>query len=164
MQFVFLIICISVTWGQVRFVSLHYKPTYGENIEMRFALSKRVKTIQFFQDYGRLSHLWWSRCHLLTRGSEKVIRGHVRSSIVYWPLITIRWCQRLVSWTKMLAWSNDLFDMQHIYHPCPYWVMTWHRHKVQVWIDLWMSSRTCFNSSWREKKKHNGAHPMSLSF
>ena len=61
-----------------------YITTLRENIEMRPALSKRVKTTQLFQNYyDRLCHLRWSRCHLLAGAPEKVIWGHVRSSIVY---------------------------------------------------------------------------------
>ena len=81
-QFVYLRICKSVTWGQVRFVIFTLQ-VYEENIEMRPTLSKWVKTTQFFQNYDGLSHLWWSRCHLLTGTPEKVIWGHVRSSVVY---------------------------------------------------------------------------------
>ena len=60
-----------------------YITSLWENTVMGPALSKWVKTTQFFQDYHGLSYLWWSRCRLLTGTSEKVIWGHVRSSVVH---------------------------------------------------------------------------------
>ena len=57
--------------------------------------------------------------------------------------------------------QDALFDTQHDYHFRPLLghdlTSTW----GQVYIDLWRSSRRCFELSRREKR--NGAHPMGLS-
>ena len=59
-------ICISQNFhicdlrsGQTRDL---YIASLWENIETPPASCKRVKTTQFFQYYGRLSHRWWSWC------------------------------------------------------------------------------------------------------
>ena len=60
-----------------------YITSLWQNIEMRPASSKRVKTTQFCQDYDRLSYLQWPRCNLLTLTPRRVICSYMRSSIVF---------------------------------------------------------------------------------
>ena len=71
-------------WPEVRSHSwsVHYKPM-GKIFKCALLWVNESKIPPFFQSHDGLSHLWWSRCHLLTAALGKDIWSHVRSSVVY---------------------------------------------------------------------------------
>ena len=81
-QFVYLSIFISVTWGRVRFVICALQ-AYGKILKCVLLWVNESKPPNSFWIYDRLFHLRWSSCHLLTGASGKVTWCHMRSSIVH---------------------------------------------------------------------------------
>ena len=160
-QFVYLRICISVTWGQVRFMILTLR-AYGKILkcaQLRVNGSKPPNSFSIMTDYLICDDpgvTYWQGHRERSSDVMEVISSLLPINHDTMVLKTCKRYQtaRLVK-TRRLKCSMTII-------PAPHWVMTWPRPEVKFKLSYGSHNvHTCFESSRREK--HNGANPMSLS-
>ena len=153
MLFVYLRICISVTWGQARIVTFSLQ-AYGKILKcllLRVNESKPHNSFSIMEDYliGDDPEAAYWQGHR-ERSSEVVWRHKSYFLSINHDIMALKTCK----WYQTpRAGQGASFGMQHDHTPQRHWWITspWPRVKCQ--IDLWMSSRTYFASPRREQQK-----------